>query len=586
MNQNNKIMIVEDDAIIGNHLQRLLQSLDYSTFGPLSNGEKALEEVENFNPDLILMDINLEGKWDGVETASKIHKIRSTPIIYITAFADEETLKRAKVTDPYGYLLKPFDERILQITIEMSISKYLLQQEIKKSETKFRTVVEKLSEGIGILNENHIITFSNLALAEILGSKEKQVIGKQLKNFMSLSEWNNFQRHIKINREDSFELEITRSDKLKRLTVCSVSKWLINRIEPEGIYFVLRDVTETKKIQEEEKEQRFLAEALRDIAGAINKSLNLEEVFILILENIGKVIPHQSSNIMEILDDNVIIKCSRGYEKYAASQDVSKLAFKLDFVPSFKEAAQTGRVIIQENTQGSKTWVQLTPGNFIYSSILAPIMIKGRAVGFINLDSDLPNFFDETDAQRLAAVADQAAIAIENAHLYKQMQVWAVTDELTGIWNRRGIIDYGQKELNRALRYNHPLAILWVDFDNFKDVNDRYGHQRGDQILQIQVQKWKDTLRDIDMVGRLGGDEFVIILPETDLAGGILTAERIRAKVVSTSAELEEDISNLTTSIGVVAIKPGIREFTQMLSMADTAMYKAKQLGKNQVADL
>lgn len=586
MGQKYKIMIVEDDAIIGNHLQRLLVGLGYLTFGPLSTGEKAVEEVKNFNPDLILMDINLEGKWDGVETASRIHTMRAIPVIYITAFADEETLKRAKGTDPYGYLLKPFDERILQITMEMSISKYHLQQEIQNSENKFRTVVEKLSEGIGIMNNSNAVTFSNPALAEILGIQEKQLIGKQIRSFMAPSEWNNFQRHAKNEREDNFELEITRPDNQKRQTLCSVSPWQATGAEVGGVYFVLRDITETKKVQTQEKEQRFLAEALRDIAGAINKSLNLEEVFRLILENIGKAIPHQSSNIMEIHDDRVVIRCSRGYEKFSASQDVASLTFKLDGVPSFMEAASTGRVIIEGNTETSKTWVNLTPARFIRSSILAPIMIKGRAVGFINLDSDLPNFFDETDAQRLAAVADQAAIAIENAHLYKQMQVWAVTDELTGIWNRRGIIDYGQKELNRAIRYNHPLVILWVDFDNFKDVNDSYGHQRGDQILQVQVQKWKGILRDIDMIGRLGGDEFVIVLPETDLAGGILTAERIRSRVVSISSGLEEDISNLTTSIGVVALKPGIKDFTQLLSMADTAMYKAKQLGKNQVASL
>ncbi len=586
MSQKYKIMIVEDDAIIGNHLQRLLVGLGYLTFGPLSTGEKALAEAAHFNPDLILMDINLEGEWDGVETASRIHAMRTIPIIYITAFADEETLKRAKGTDPYGYLLKPFDERILQITMEMSISKYHLQQEIQNSEKKFRTVVEKLSEGIGILNISNAISFSNPALAEILGMKEKQITGKQLKSFMALSEWNNFQRHVKNEREDSFELEITRPDTCTRQTLCSVSPWQATGADAGGVYFVLRDITETKKVQTEEKEQRFLAEALRDIAGAINKSLNLEEVFKLILENIGKAIPHQSSNIMEILEDRVVIRCNRGYEKFAASREVENLTFKLDAVPSFKEAANTGRVIIEGNTEASKTWVKLTPARFIRSSILAPIMIKGRAVGFINLDSDLPNFFDEIDAQRLAAVADQAAIAIENAHLYKQMQVWAVTDELTGIWNRRGIIDYGQKELNRAIRYNHPLAILWVDFDNFKDVNDRYGHQRGDQILQTQVQKWKGILRDIDMIGRLGGDEFVIVLPETDLAGGVLTAERIRSRVVSTSSDSAEDISNLTTSIGVVALKPGIKDFTQLLSMADTAMYKAKQLGKNQVASL
>ena len=126
------IFIVEDEAIVANDIRETLKSLGYSVLGIARSGELALEKIKEAHPDLVLMDIHLAGKMDGVETAGKIHVLYNIPVIYLTAYADKALLDRAKVTEPYGYVIKPYDERELHSVIEMALYKHRIEREIKK----------------------------------------------------------------------------------------------------------------------------------------------------------------------------------------------------------------------------------------------------------------------------------------------------------------------------------------------------------------------------------------------------------------------------------------------------------------------
>jgi two-component system, response regulator PdtaR len=129
------IFIVEDEAIVANDIKETLISLDYRVTGIAKSGETALEKVKETRPDLVLMDIHLAGKMDGVEAAGKIHVLFNIPVIYLTAYADKVLLDRAKVTEPYGYVIKPYDERELHSVIEMALYKHRVEREIKKRDT-------------------------------------------------------------------------------------------------------------------------------------------------------------------------------------------------------------------------------------------------------------------------------------------------------------------------------------------------------------------------------------------------------------------------------------------------------------------
>lgn len=120
----NKILIVEDEAVVSLDISRRLEKMGYEVMGRLASGEEAIELIQEERPDLVLMDINLQGEIDGIETATKLYKEHNLPVIYLTAYAGESTLERAKESKPYGYILKPFKERELHAAIEIAISRH------------------------------------------------------------------------------------------------------------------------------------------------------------------------------------------------------------------------------------------------------------------------------------------------------------------------------------------------------------------------------------------------------------------------------------------------------------------------------
>jgi diguanylate cyclase (GGDEF)-like protein len=149
------------------------------------------------------------------------------------------------------------------------------------------------------------------------------------------------------------------------------------------------------------------------------------------------------------------------------------------------------------------------------------------------------------------------------------------TDALTGLSNRRGIEERLNDEVARAIRFGHPLAVLMIDLDDFKSINDRYGHAAGDDILRSTAVAIDNSVRSIDIAGRYGGEEFLVVLPETDASGAEVVAERIRASVERLGA---------TVSIGLSPIRAEDSSASILVGRADEALYEAKRTGKNRIA--
>ena len=178
-----KILIVEDERIIGEDLKRTLVGLEYEVTNVVPTGEDALVSlVDNF-PDVVLMDINLAGQMSGIETASKVKKDFGIPVIYVTAYADKETLEKARITEPYGYILKPFEERELNAAIDMALYKSKMNRLLKNNELLLRKVIDhnpnliyiKKAAGEYVLINRKMADFFNLSPAEIIGKTDKEL---------------------------------------------------------------------------------------------------------------------------------------------------------------------------------------------------------------------------------------------------------------------------------------------------------------------------------------------------------------------------------------------------------------------------
>ena len=168
----------------------------------------------------------------------------------------------------------------------------------------------------------------------------------------------------------------------------------------------------------------------------------------------------------------------------------------------------------------------------------------------------------------------------------EEMRKLATTDALTGIANRRHLMQMGEDEVARTVRYGNPLSVLLLDIDRFKSVNDTWGHPAGDCVIRELANVMRSLLRKQDVCGRLGGEEFVLILPETDLPGARIIAERLRTTVQESAVVVADggDAIEVTVSIGIATMKPGDASFEAVLGRADKAVYQAKAEGRNRVA--
>jgi diguanylate cyclase (GGDEF)-like protein len=190
--------------------------------------------------------------------------------------------------------------------------------------------------------------------------------------------------------------------------------------------------------------------------------------------------------------------------------------------------------------------------------------------------------FDERATALAHTLAAQASIALDNARLHGIVKRQAVTDELTGLANRRSFRETLETELSRAERFDKSLSLVVADLDDFKRVNDQYGHQVGDDVLRAFALVLRGRIRTVDLAARLGGEEFAVLLPETDLEGAEALAESLRAAVAELAVPVDATDVHVTASFGVAAF-PQTHSADELMTSADLALYSAKRQGKNRV---
>lgn len=243
-----KVLVVEDELIIANHIQSALKNLGYDVPAIASTGTEAIKKAGELKPDIVLMDIVLKGEMNGIEAALQIKSIYKIPLIYLTAYEDEETLDRAKITEPMGYILKPFQERDLRITLELALYRHAMDKKLLENEARLRELVERSPDGI-VIEINKKITYVNPAALKLLREKDVTNLHKKtVFDFLHPDKLDSFKQkliHMKENHPVTFiEEDLIRTDGSKFCAEIATIP-LVNNGET-ALEVIFREITKEK----------------------------------------------------------------------------------------------------------------------------------------------------------------------------------------------------------------------------------------------------------------------------------------------------------------------------------------------------
>lgn len=419
-----RILVVEDEAIVARDIHEQLLHLGYAVAGLVASGEDAVAMAAQTRPDLVLMDIQLAGAMDGITAAHAIraHPEIRAPIVFLTAYDAEATLARAKLTEPFGYVLKPFSERELRTALEMALYKYQVEAQLRESMLYSQTILDNVVDGV--------ITFDAQGLIESCNQSANRIFG--------------------------FQYDGARGSSIFAL------------IPPH-----MRQRLETSLLHAQQYQKTSSGGKTRELTG--------------------------------------------------------------------------------QRTDGSQFPLSLTLSQISHSD----------SVAFIALIRDL---------------SQQHEAAEEIYYL-------AFYDRLTELPNRRLLLDYLKQALLTAVRSGKHGALILLDLDHFKQLNDRFGHAQGDELLQQVAKRLRGTVRESDQVARVGGDEFVVLLTglsrHAQEAAG--QAEAMASKLLQELGKpyfIAGPMHHMTPSLGIVMFLAQERSLDVLLQNAEIAMYQAKEAGR------
>lgn len=319
--------------------------------------------------------------------------------------------------------------------------------------------------------------------------------------------------------------------------------------------------------------------AVYEFTTVLGGITNLRELYNMMVDTMLRIVRYDACTILISHPDlkHLELVVARGFS--TQQQRSLKDACIKDGVVA--RVLETGQPEIINNIKGERWAQKEVYKDFPYQSVLSiPFAIHGEILGVLNLYLKEKNGFNQDDLRILYIIANQAAFAIKNGHLYEKVAEQAIRDGLTGLYNHRFFRDKIETAVEEAQRKQGYVSMIMIDADEFKSVNDRYGHQCGDQVLKGIASLLLQNVRESDIVARYGGEEFAIILPGAPLSESLHIAGRIHDAVNST----EFVGLRVTVSMGLAVYpSPGVTTTDELISTADIHAYEAKARGKNQI---
>ena len=315
-------------------------------------------------------------------------------------------------------------------------------------------------------------------------------------------------------------------------------------------------------------------EILRNATMVLTSSLDLEEVLSAVLASSLKFSDDSMDAHIFLVDED---KLSFGGALWADGREESTWSIPREDGLT-NTVARSGEILAVENVAEHAIYSARKERSKMLKAIVGiPIITKGKVIGVLRLYKTQE--FSEDFLRPLVLLADQAALAIENARLHEIVSKQAITDSLTGLPNRRAFELQLEHEVNRADRYGHPIILVMIDLNNFKWVNDNFGHPVGDKALKMVGECLSANIRCTDFIARLGGDEFGLILPETDMVNATKVTEKLTKAIKAYSfpwREGNKEKHSIGITFGIASYPQDAKTFEELVLVADKNFYEAK----------
>ncbi len=459
---NERILIVEDEKIIAIDLQRRLERFGYSVVGMAGDGETAISMAIELVPDIILMDIMLGGKMDGIDAAMAIKASKDIPFIFLTAFTDERTLERAKEAEPYGYILKPFKERELYTTIDIALYKHAMEGKLTRQERLFSAILHSINDGIIATDIDLNIQFMNPVAEDISGFKEGAARGKNISQFLTLADPKTqkdlLSNATQMGDQPLFFNEVTVRNALGQSLVVDGSITRIHEREntTDGYVITLRDISELKRLSDTLNYQAS-HDTLTGLSNREEFSYKLGEIVknVRLTGGVHSLIVMDIDRFKAVNDtcgamagDELLRQVASHIQTSIQRQDISARIGGDEFAIILMNCDTTGSASVASRLQTA-----LQQQSFVWQNLTFPITLS---LGIVPIDREAG------DIHAILAAADDAC------HLSKEeggSKTTLFQAQDSKFRQRRGDMEWIGKinravEENRFILYQQPIVPL------------------------------------------------------------------------------------------------------------------------------
>jgi len=581
----------------------VLESGGYTLQSEVTDSPELFRELlEKAEFDVILADFNLRD-WTAINALEILKSSgKHIPLIVVTGAIGDEGAAECLKHGAADYILKDRPAR-LPIAVERAVEEERLREERKRAEEalressrKYRQLYRSMTDGFVRVDMGGRIIEANDAFTRMVGYTEKELLGLNYQDLISgkshTFDADTINEHVLTRGYSECYLKEYRR-KCGAIISVEARKYLVQDESgnPCGMWTMVRDITERKQAEE----------AIRQSHAKLEQQTHQ----LRLLAEMGEMLqasstPADAYAVTARFAQTLIPASSGAMYVHAASRDNLEVVLRWGKPqlngPDFLAADQcwglrTGKVHLVEDSQTGLVCRHLPePQPAFY--LCAPMIAHGETLGLLHLqmpppdqpssEAAVPESLDIT--WPVKTMAERLALALADMDLRETLRAQSICDPLTGWYNRRYMQETLEHDIRRASRTNHPLSLLMLDIDHFKEFNDSFGHEAGDVTLKSLCQIVKKMIRSDDIACRYGGDEFVLILPDSSPAVVPQRVEEMR--VAAGTAEIQYQghlLKPLTVSFGIAAYPADARTSHELLRAADTALFRAKSEGRNRV---